>query len=79
MTHDVMTHAYQQYFVIPLLQVDGRFELIVKIDGVVKKTKIAYKPQTFTNIKVFAGDEWYGNPADADIKNFKFENIKGTK
>ena len=44
------------------------------IDGEEKLNVVNEKPQLFTNVKIFASDEWHG-AADAEYKNLCFENI----
>ena len=43
------------------------------IDGEEKLNIVNEKPHLFTNVKIFASDEWH-EAADAEYKNLCFEN-----
>ena len=43
------------------------------IDGELVHSAEIFKPETFKDVKVYAG-HWYNTPADAEYWNLKWEN-----
>ena len=44
------------------------------MDGVEKYNKVQTRLMTYDNVKFYLPDPWY-TPADADVKNIKYENF----
>ena len=53
---------------------DGKYYYRYYQDNVEKYKKVQTLPTTFENVKLWIPDRYY-TPADADVKNVKFENL----
>lgn len=54
-------------------EADGKYYYKIFVDGVEKYSKEQTKPMVYENVKIYSPDPWY-TPADADVKNIKYEN-----
>ena len=57
--------------------VNGKYMFSVLINNVLEKSEENTKPQTFHDVKIFAGDNFY-QPANAEIKHLVFESHGGS-
>ena len=63
-----------KYFLHTCFQeADGKYYYNINVDGKSKYKREQTMPTVFDNVKYYESDPWY-QPADASVKNIKFEN-----